>query len=167
MAAEELVEEVDEHGNALRVVTRAQMRAEGLRHRCTYVGVVDSAGRLLVHQRSPGKDVYPSYWDVCAGGVCGAGEDWRTSAERELAEELGIVADLVDLGQGGWSDEGAGLVGRVFLARHDGPFTFADGEVVHARFVTLAELDALLATEPFCPDSVEVALPRFLEHLDV
>jgi 8-oxo-dGTP pyrophosphatase MutT (NUDIX family) len=145
----------------LRIVTRAEMRASGLRHRCTYIGVVDRAGeRLLIHQRAATKDVYPSYWDVCAGGVCTAGEPWLASARRELLEELGIDAPLADLGQGEWAGDGAAVVGRTFMARHDGPFTFADGEVVEARFVTFAELDELLASEPFCPDSVALALPR-------
>lgn len=164
MIADELVEEVDEHGTVLRVVTRAQMRAEQLCHRATYIGVVGSDGRLLIHQRSADKEVYPSYWDVCAGGVCTAGESWDESARRELREELGIEAELLDLGGGHWVDvdTGASLVGRVFLARHDGPFAFDDGEVVRARFVTFAELDALLARRDasFCPDSVELALPR-------
>jgi 8-oxo-dGTP pyrophosphatase MutT (NUDIX family) len=161
---DELVDEVDEHGNVLRVVTRAQMRAEVLCHRATYIGVVSTDGHLLIHQRSPDKEVYPSYWDVCAGGVCTAGEDWEPSARRELQEELGITVDVLeDRGGGYWIDEpsGASLVGRVFLARHDGPFSFDDGEVVDARFVTFDELDALLAEgTPFCPDSVELALPR-------
>ena len=161
---DELVEEVDADGNVVRVVTRAQMRAEQLCHRATYIGVVSSDGRLLIHQRSPDKEVYPSYWDVCAGGVCTAGETWELSARRELGEELGIEVDeLEDLGGGHWVDaaSGASLVGRVYVARHDGPFSFDDGEVVDARFVTFDELDALLADgTPFCPDSIDLALPR-------
>lgn len=164
MSAEELVEEVDELGNPLRVVTRAEMRAQKLRHRCTYIGVVSSDRRLLVHQRAATKDVYPSAWDVCAGGVCAAGESWEASARRELAEELGVDAALEDLGQGTWSGEGVSVIGRTFLARHDGPFTFTDGEITQARFVTRAELDALLETETFCPDSLAIALPRFSSH---
>jgi isopentenyldiphosphate isomerase len=79
--ADELVEEVDADGNVVRVVTRAQMRAEHLRHRCTYIGVMSTDGtKLLVHQRSFDKDVFPGWWDVVAGGVCAVGEDWRTSA---------------------------------------------------------------------------------------
>lgn len=157
--ADELVEEVDEHGDVLRVVTRAQMRAELLRHRCTYVFVVDSRDRLLIHQRSADKEVFPSHWDVCAGGVCTAGESWDDSARRELAEELGVDVPLEHLGSGSWEGGGAALVGHVYLARSDGPFTFGDGEVVQARFVDDDELDALLASDPFCPDSVELALP--------
>ena len=143
----------------LRVVTRAQMRAELLRHRCTYIGVVDSQGRLLIHQRSAAKEVYPSHWDVCAGGVCTAGEGWDESAQRELAEELGIDVPLEHLGSGTWEGGGAALVGHVYLARSDGPFSFDDGEVVQARFVDDAELDELLHAVPFCTDSVELALP--------
>lgn len=162
MIADELVEAVDEDGHVLRVVTRAQMRAELLRHRCTYIGVVDSQGRLLVHQRSPLKEMYPSAWDIAAGGVCTAGESWDDSARRELAEELGIDAPIEHLGHGSWSGGGASLVGHVYLARSDGPFTFNDGEVVQARFVDRAELDTLLTRDLFCPDSVDLGLPLLL-----
>src|SRR5688500_15796760 len=109
------------------------MRAELLCHRATYIGVVSSDDRLLIHQRSALKEGYPSYWDVCAGGVCTAGESWDESARRELAEELGIDAQITELGGGTWRGGGASLVGRVYVARSDGPFTFADGEVVQAR----------------------------------
>jgi 8-oxo-dGTP pyrophosphatase MutT (NUDIX family) len=160
---DELVEEVDEHGNVLRVVTRAEMRAQHLRHRCTYIGVLGGDGRLLIHQRSADKEVYASWWDVCAGGVCTAGESWDDSARRELAEELGVHdVPLEHVGHGTWQDgdSGAALVGHVYVTRTDGPFSFDDGEVVQARFVTFDELDALLrAGERFCTDSVELALP--------
>jgi isopentenyldiphosphate isomerase len=161
--ADELVEEVDELGNVLRVVTRKQMRADNLRHRCTYIGVLDARGRLLIHQRSADKEVYPSWWDVSAGGVCTAGESWDDSARRELAEELGVhEVPLEHVGHGTWeaADGSAALVGHVYVARTDGPFSFDDGEVVDARFVTFDELDALLRDGvPFCTDSVELALP--------
>jgi 8-oxo-dGTP pyrophosphatase MutT (NUDIX family) len=142
----------------VRVVTRAAMRAERLRHRCVYLLVVDG-GRLLVHQRSPAKDVWPGRWDVAAGGVVGAGEAWHDAARRELAEELGVDAEPRELGQGSWEDGEVRVLGRVYVVEHPGPFAFADGEVVDARFVTAAELDDLLAAEPTCPDSVELALP--------
>jgi 8-oxo-dGTP pyrophosphatase MutT (NUDIX family) len=158
---DELVEEVDELGTVLRVVTRVEMRAQKLRHRSTYIGVVSSDGQLLIHQRSADKEVFPSAWDIAAGGVCTAGESWDESARRELREELGIDASLEHLGRGTWEEPGGGasLVGHVYLARSDGPFSFDDGEVVQARFVTLTELDALLETDTFCPDSVDLALP--------
>jgi isopentenyldiphosphate isomerase len=158
MASDELVEEVDEQGNVLRVVTRAVMRAERLRHRCVYLLVVDD-GRLLVHERAPHKDVWPSRWDLAAGGVAGAGESWRRAAQRELAEELGITGELVEVGGGAWEDDEVKVLGRVYVVEHPGPFAFDDGEVVDARFVDVAALDALLASQPMCPDSVALALP--------
>jgi 8-oxo-dGTP pyrophosphatase MutT (NUDIX family) len=95
--------------------------------------------------------------------VCTAGESWEDSARRELAEELGVTGvDLEHVGHGTWEDtrSNAALVGHVYVARTDGPFSFDDGEVVQARFVTFDELDDLIASgTPFCTDSVELALP--------
>ena len=156
---DELVEEVDEAGTVLRVVTRAEMRSQRLRHRTTFVAVVDDDGRLLIHQRSPDKDVWPSRWDIAAGGVAAVGEDWHDGARRELAEELGIDSPLIDLGRGSYEDDDVATVAAVFATRYSGEVRFADGEVVAAKWVTRSELDAALATEAFCPDSVALVLP--------
>jgi isopentenyldiphosphate isomerase len=164
VSADELVEEVDEQGNVLRVVTREVMRAERLRHRCVYLLVVHD-GLLLVHRRAPDKDVWPGRWDVAAGGVAGAGEPWRRAAQRELAEELGVSAALEEVGGGAWEDDEVKVLGRVYAVEHPGPFAFDDGEVVEARFVDGPELDRLLATEPVCPDSVALALPFVRDRL--
>ena len=152
------MEHVDEAGNVLAVVTRERMRAERLRHRCVYL-LVTHAGHLLIHRRADHKDIWPDRWDVAAGGVVGADESWDDAARRELAEELGIHADPVAAGDGSWESDEAAVLGRVYLVDHPGPFHFDDGEIVEARFVTREELNHMLATERFCPDSVEVALP--------
>lgn len=156
---DELVEEVDEHGRVLRIVTRAEMRSARLRHRTTFIAVVDAAGRLLVHQRSPDKDVWPSRWDLAAGGVLGVDEDWADGARRELGEELGVTADVRELGRGTFDDEDVRTVAAIFVAHHDGPVTFADGEVVAAQWMTAAELDGALRERTFVPDSVALVLP--------
>jgi 8-oxo-dGTP pyrophosphatase MutT (NUDIX family) len=160
----ELVEEVAADGTVLRIVTRAEMRAQRLRHRCVYVLVVHD-GRLLVHQRASHKDVWPGRWDVAAGGVVTAGEPWEVAARRELAEELGVEADPVEVGEAAWADDSVAVLGRVYVVEHPGPFRFDDGEVVAARFVGAAELDGLLASELMCPDSVAVALPYVADRL--
>jgi 8-oxo-dGTP pyrophosphatase MutT (NUDIX family) len=164
VAADELVEQVAPDGTVERIVTRAEMRAGALRHRCVYLLVVDR-GRLLVHRRSDDKDVWPGRWDVAAGGVVGAGEAWDDAARRELAEELGIVAEPEPVGAGAWEGEAAKVLGRVYVVEHPGPFRFDDGEVVEARFVDRTELQVLLDTQPMCPDSVSLALPFVLDRL--
>lgn len=158
-AAAELVEVVDEQGAVERVVTRAEMRAGRLRHRCTYVLVLDRDDRLVIHRRAPWKDVWPDRWDVAFGGVVAVGEPWDDAARRELAEEAGVEAVLRHAGGGAYDDEAVSVLGRVYLARHDGPYTVPDGEVVAVERVPLAELDRLLVEREWCPDSVALAGP--------
>jgi isopentenyldiphosphate isomerase len=160
--AEERVEVLDEDGAVVDVVTRAEMRARNLRHRSVYVAVVVD-GRLLTHQRAAWKDAWPSRWDLAFGGVCGVGETWPDAARRELAEEAGIVVDeaeLLDLGDGRYESDEVTVVGRVYAVAHDGPFTFADGEVTGIEWVGLDELERWLAEHEVCSDSVEIVAPR-------
>lgn len=156
-AADELVEVVDPAGQVLEVVTRARMRAERLRHRCTYVVVVDLEGRLVVHQRARWKDVWPGRWDLAFGGVVGVGEDWGAAALRELQEEAGVEAGLQALGGGTYDDADVSVLGRVYLARHDGPFTFPDGEVLRADRIPLDDVEAWIRAHELCPDSLLLA----------
>lgn len=165
-AAAQLVEVVDEDGTVLEVVTRAELRRTGARHRCTYVVVVRSSGHVVVHQRAAWKDVSPSAWDLAFGGLCDVGEGWLESARRELAEEAGVTGvDLVDLGQVAWSGRGSSLIGRVYVAEHDGPLVPADGEVVALDEVPAADLLDWVGRTALVDDSPVVVLPLLLPHL--
>ena len=151
----ELVDVVDEDDRVVGTVTRAEMRARRLRHRTVIVLVVGTDGRLLVHRRSEDKDLWPGRWDLGAGGVLAAGEDYEPGARRELAEELGVDAgELRLLVAGAYRDEDVDEIGRIYVTVHDGPFRFADDEIVEARFVGRAELDALVRSATFVPDSL-------------
>lgn len=160
--ADELVDLVDVDDRVVEVVTRAEMRARGaaVRHRACYVAVVTSGGELVVHRRADWKEVYPGYWDICFGGVLGAGEAWDDAARRELAEEAGVDAEPVLLGTGAWSAEDTNLNARIYLARSDGPFTCPDGEVVEVATIAVADLDSWLAGRNVCPDSVDLVGPH-------
>jgi isopentenyldiphosphate isomerase len=160
---DELVEVVDPDGNVERVVTRAEMRAGNLRHRATYV-VVHDARAVLVHQRAAWKDIWPSRWDLAFGGICGVGESWPVAAARELAEEAGLVAALVDRGPVVYEDHQTRCVGRVFSAHHAGPPTFVDGEVVDHAWVAIDELASWAGTRELCDDSAAVVLPFVVEQ---
>ena len=152
---DELVDVVDEHDRVVATVTRRRMRAERLRHRAVFIAVTSSAGELLVHRRSDGKDLWPGRWDLAVGGVVGAGEDYDAAARRELAEELGAsgVAPR-PIGAGRFADDDVDLLARCYRVVHDGPFRFADGEVVEARWVDAAALAELRSQVSFVPDSV-------------
>jgi isopentenyldiphosphate isomerase len=161
----EWVEEVDLAGNVLRLVTRREMREGRLRHRAVFVAVVSADGDVLVHQRAATKDVWPSWWDVAVGGVVSPGESYEAAALRELAEEVGVEAVSIEpLGTGAYEDADVSLVAACFVCRTEGPFTFADGEVTTAHWVSPAEILTWLGSRPFLPDSVALVLPRL--HLE-
>ena len=154
----ELVDVVDVDDVVVRTVTRAEMRAQKLRHRAVYLAVVHPDGRLLVHQRSELKDVWPGRWDVAVGGVVAAGETYDQAAQREVAEEIGVDAAPQPLEGGGpFDDDDVSLIGRCYLLVHAGPFTFADGEVTRAEWVDLQSLAN--DQRQFLPDSRALLLP--------
>jgi isopentenyldiphosphate isomerase len=159
---DEPVEIVDAAGRVVGVTSRAEMRAGNLRHRSVAVVVVTGAGELVVHRRADWKDVWPGLWDVCFGGVVRVGETWAAAAVRELAEEAGVrVAEdaLVALGGGSYTDGDVAEVSEVDLARHDGPFRLADGEVAALDLVPLADLPGWLSRHDVLPDSAAVVVP--------
>ena len=161
--ADELVEEVDVDGTVLGVVTRAEVRARGIRHRTVFIAVLDGRGeKLLVHRRAGWKDVWPDRWDLAFGGICNVGEPWADAARRELAEEAGLVSPLTWAGQGTWEDVGVAEVAHVFTARTDDEPTCPDGEVAEVAWVAVADLPAWVAGRPVCPDSVALVLPHVL-----
>jgi isopentenyldiphosphate isomerase len=154
------VEVVDERGTVLEIVPRHEMRSRNLRHRTVFVAVVNRAGELLVHRRADRKDIWPGRWDLAVGGVCEPGEAWEVAAARELDEELGVQAELVYLGEDFYDDDDVRELARAYLIRHEGPFAFADGEVVEVAWVAPLELPEWVSTHDLCPDSRAVVLPR-------
>ena len=160
---DELVDIVDEHDTVIDTVTRREMRAGRLRHRAVYIAVQHSDGRLLVHQRSHHKDVRPGAWDIAVGGVVGAGETYDDAAVRELAEEIGVEhVSITPWGGGVFGDESYELIGRCYHVVHNGPFRFADGEVIDAKWVNRSELHTLLRDEDVVADSVALLLDRLV-----
>lgn len=167
MAQDELVVIVDPQNNITGSATRRQMRAEGLPHRATYVFVFDSKGRLYVQRRTTTKDVYPGYLDLAAGGVVLAGESYEVSAERELAEEMGIRGVPLQSWFDFYFEDGASKVwGRAFSCRWDGALSLQPEEVESVEMWTV---DAALAAGPearFTPDSLLALRRRFAPALE-
>lgn len=161
MAADELVVLVDAENREIGATTRARMRAEQLLHRATYVFVFDASGRLYAQQRTYTKDVYPGYWDLAAGGVVLAGESYDDSAERELAEELGITGVSLDP----WfefyfEDNRSPVWGRAYgVYSYEGPLRLQEEEVLAVERLVVADILEGREQRQFTPDSV-LALRR-------
>jgi 8-oxo-dGTP pyrophosphatase MutT (NUDIX family) len=149
------VDEVDEFDRFVRRTTRSRLRRENLWHRCVWVFVRNSAGRVFIHQRTETKDVYPGYWDVAAGGVLGAGEIYDAAARREVAEELGVTTDPgAAVASVRYEDPVNRVVGRAYVCLFDGEPVLQAEEVQRGRWVSPADLVAALEANDFCPDGL-------------
>ena len=161
LASQEIVMVVDDENRPVAEVPRHRMRSENLPHRATYIFVFDRAGRVLVQRRTAIKDMYPSYYDLAAGGVVAAGESYEENAEREAAEELGIRDTVLEPKLDFYyEDERNRCFGRVFTCVHEGPFTLQAEEVESVAFHTIEEI-AAGNVAPVTPDS-RLAFDRLL-----
>lgn len=97
----EYLDVIDEEGNLTgEIVDRKTAHREGIRHRASHLWLVrnkDGKIQVLLQKRSPSKEAFPNCYDISSAGHVPAGEDFETTAVRELNEELGIRADKKDL----------------------------------------------------------------------
>lgn len=92
---------VDEAGQPTgETVSREEAHRKGVPHRTAHVWIVRPGARgyeILLQKRSEEKDSFPGLYDTSSAGHIPAGDEPRSSALRELAEELGIRAEPDDL----------------------------------------------------------------------
>lgn len=148
---------VDEADRVVGRVPRGEIRRANLRHRSVFILVFDRRGRLLVHRRTPLKDVYPGLWDVAVGGVVASGESYADAARRELQEELGIVdAPLTHCFRFVYEDAANKLNGAVYRAEFDGPLRLQEEEIAAVEWIAPASMRELQRRRSFCPDGLVV-----------
>lgn len=153
----ETVQIVNEDNTEIAAVSRWIMREQQLIHRASYILVFNKSGDLFVQKRTMTKDVYPGYYDVAAGGVVLAGESYEESAERELAEELGIEeVKLTYCFDNYFEDTTNKVWGRVFRCRHEGPFTLQKEEIESGGFMNVAQILGAADSQLFTPDGIEI-----------
>ncbi|KPJ97874.1 MAG: NUDIX hydrolase [Desulfobacterales bacterium SG8_35] len=163
---DEFVLIVDRDNNETGSAPRHEMRARGLPHRAAYILVFNSSKELFVQKRTMGKDIYPGYHDVAAGGVVLDGESYDESARRELEEELGIRDAVLTPHFTFFYEEGTNQVwGRVYSCIHDEEMTLQAEEIESGFFADPAQVLALSKTKKFTPDGIHV-LKRYLELQD-
>ena len=161
LASQEIVTVVDGENRPVAELPRHRVRSENLPHRATFIFVFDRRGRVLVQRRTAIKDIYPSHYDLAAGGVVAAGESYEACAEREAEEELGIRGTALEPKLDVYyEDERNRCFGRVFTCVHEGPFTLQTEEVESVAFHTVEEVTAGVIA-PVTPDSL-LALHRLL-----
>ncbi len=151
---------VDAHDRVTGRARRADVHANGWRHRAVHILVERADGAVFLQRRSLGKDSHPGRWDSSASGHLDSGEAYADAAVRELREELGIEPQ-------GPLEEIAALPAtpatgqefvRIYRTRHPGPFRLNAAEIMDGRWVAPAALEAWLAARPddFAPCFHEV-----------
>ena len=154
---EEIVQIVNLENKEIDAVPRRVMREQGLIHRACYILVFNKDGQLFLQKRTDTKDLYPSCWDIAAGGVVLAGESYELSAERELEEELGVsVKEFTHLFDQYFEKDENRVWGRIFSCVHNGPFVLQKEEVADGFFMDIVSIFALSEKESFTPDGIDI-----------
>ncbi|MFF8675267.1 NUDIX hydrolase [Streptomyces sp. NPDC015242] len=146
-------------GRAVGRATRSRMRARNLPHAAAKTLVRDGRGRVYVHRRTDTKDLYPGLHDVWVGGVVAAGEHPDETAERELAEELGVTGCMLrPVGRSWFKDPHTHFLAHLYETVYEptlhGPIVHQPEEVAEGRWLPWDALRARLADPgwPFVPD---------------
>jgi 8-oxo-dGTP pyrophosphatase MutT (NUDIX family) len=162
--SDELVDVVDEQDRVLATVPRTRIRAERLLHRVASVLVFRPDGRLLVHQRTRTKDVFPGAFDCFVSGVVLAGEGYDHARDRELEEEMGIVgAPAVELFRHLYEGDDDRSWSAVFAITWGGGVVPQASEIAWHAWEPLAGVLRRAAEPTFVPDGREV-LRRWLDE---
>jgi isopentenyldiphosphate isomerase len=123
---------VDDRGEPIGTATRSACHSDpSLVHLSIHVVVLTPDG-VLWQLRGPYKDSAPNTWDHACSGHVSAGESVRTSARRELGEEIGIAVDerdLEELARVRCELDGETELTTVFRLRHPGPYRLAPPEL--------------------------------------
>lgn len=147
--AGEIFDVVDDDDNVTGTATRAEVHANGWKHRAVHVFVFNKRGDLLLQRRSLLKDAHPGVWDSSVSGHLDSGEGYEAAAVRELEEEMGIsgtgveeIGAIKPMAETGWEHV------RLYQTRHDGSVKFPSAEIDAAIYFPVAEVEAWIANRP-------------------
>ncbi len=148
---------VDEMDRVMGTASRAEVHGNNLRHRAVHILLFNQAGEVLLQKRSRWKDRHPNLWDSSAAGHVAAGEDYDSTARRELREELGVAADLERVAKLPASEQTGQEFIRLYRGRHDGPFQLARAEIDTVQFFPPNEIERWIDDRPgdFAPGFLE------------
>jgi len=148
-----------------------EARQKGFIYRLVFVVAIDKGDRVLLQKRSTHMQLYPSCWDVSAGGHVDDGHGYEEAASYELDEELGVRG--VTLHEMGHFYSDAPLWGGILAKRFCKVYRIAldtlpeqlgEEEVEEVRWFTKDELRALVKNHPErVAEGLERSMPYILE----
>jgi isopentenyl-diphosphate delta-isomerase len=151
---EDLLIRVDERDQPIGPDTRAACHSgKGVLHRAFSVYIFDGSGRLLIQQRSAGKQLWPLHWSNSCCSHPRWGEDIDAAAQRRLTQEVGIRTTLRQLFKfqyrAQFRDYGTEHeVCTVYVGVADAVGTVDPQEVADWNYVDAHDLDQRLSSDP-------------------
>ncbi|MCD4688205.1 MAG: NUDIX domain-containing protein [Desulfuromonadaceae bacterium] len=150
----EMLDIVDDQGCVIGQAPRSSCHGNpSLVHRVAHVLVFNSTGQVLLQKRSCSKDVQPGRWDTSVGGHLDPGEDYQAGALREMAEELGIINQPLELlytypHRNAFESENV----TSFWLCYDGVVEFDPQEIEAIAFYSVEEVAQMLGSGLFTPN---------------
>lgn len=145
---------VNERDEEIGYLSKAECHdGDGVLHRAFSVFVFDSAGRLLLQQRSAQKRLWPLYWSNSCCSHPRRGETMADASLRRLRQELNLDCELEFIYkfiyQAPYEDVGAEHeLCWVYKGRTDAAAAVNANEIADIRYVTPEQLDAEIAATP-------------------
>lgn len=165
----ELLSIVDENDRIINTCPRHIVHATGLRHRAVHILVFNDQGELFLQKRSMNKDLNAGLWDTSAAGHVDAGEDYDTTAIRELKEELGISTDFTM--EFLFKLPATLAIGmefiQVYQCIHNGPFILAVDEIDEGVWLSPAEISERVKRDDRCLTETFKTIWRQFEALAI
>lgn len=148
---------VDENDRVIGLAPRRECHGNPrLIHRAAHVLVFNSVEQLLLQKRSESKDIQPGRWDTSVGGHLDPGEDYLAAAQREMAEELGLVdLPLRFLYHSRIRNEIESENIATYLTLCDFWGEYSRREISELRWWSFAEIEASLGSGRFTPNFEE------------
>jgi len=133
----EIFDVVDDHDRVVSSASRHEVHTRRLHHRAVHIFVFNKNGELFLQKRSRWKDAHPGRWDSSAAGHVNSGDDYESTAARELTEELGITARVEFIAKIPASNMTGHEFVHLFRAQHEGPFSLPPAEIECGGFFPL------------------------------
>jgi isopentenyldiphosphate isomerase len=165
---DEIFDLVDLNDHVIGQVRRGEAhRDPALIHRSVQVLVFAHDGRLLLQRRSASKDLVPGYYCASASGHVASGEDYATTAERELAEELGISVPLTYISKALVRSEPETEISALYATVSDGPYQFHPTETNGGKLFAVDEVwDGIIYGDLLVTPALRVAMEELRAHAE-
>jgi isopentenyldiphosphate isomerase len=147
---EDIFDVVNDRDEVVDRQPRSAVHRLGLLHRAVHVLVFNSHGQIFLQKRSMKKDRQPGLWDSSASGHVDSGEDYDTTAVREVREEIGLVlprppARLFKIDACAETDQ---EFVWVYRCESEGPFQLNLDEIERGDWFASSEVSQWMARRP-------------------